>query len=159
MLSIIGGLGAIGAALRAGGPASASTVSSLDVDITKIPPGSGIKVMWSGKPVFVRHLTVTEIAAVQATSLADLRDPQSLDERTRDGHHDWLVAIAICPHLGCVPLGIGSGEPRGRYGGFLCPCHGSQFDPAGRVRGGPAPTNLEVPPYRFLDDAVIRIGA
>jgi ubiquinol-cytochrome c reductase iron-sulfur subunit len=130
-----------------------------DIDITKIAPGSGLKLALRGQPIFIRHLTPSEVSTIQAVAQAELRDPETLEERTRPGHREWLIVIGICPHLGCTPLGIGSGEPRGRYGGFLCPCHGSQFDVAGRVRAGPAPTNLEVPAYRFLDDRTVRFDA
>lgn len=138
--------------------AVSATGTGIEIDISKIPPGSGIKVVWAGQPIFIRHLTGHEIGDAQAVPLADLRDPQTLEKRTQPGHRDWLVVIAVCPHLGCMPLGIGSGEPRGSWGGFLCPCHGSQFDTAGRVRAGPAPTNLEVPPYIFRSDGIIRLG-
>lgn len=128
------------------------------MDVAKIPPGSGVKLAWHGQPVFIRHLTPAEVATVQAEPIADLRDPQTLDERTRPGHRDWLVVIAVCPHLGCMPLGIAPGEPRGSFGGFVCPCHGSQFDAAGRVRAGPSPSNLEVPAYRFDGGHILRLG-
>jgi ubiquinol-cytochrome c reductase iron-sulfur subunit len=129
-----------------------------DVDLAKIQSGSGVRVAWRGQPIFIRHLTASEVAVAQAVQLSELPDPQSLNERTHSGHRDWLVVVAVCPHLGCMPLGIAPGEPRGSFGGFVCPCHGSQFDTAGRVRAGPAPTNLEVPNYRFIGDSVIRFG-
>ncbi len=162
ILRLTGNFAMTGAVLEIAAPLVAApparTGQLPEVDISKVPPGSGIKIAWAGQPVFIRHLTAAEVDMVQAVPLADLRDPQSLEERTQPGHREWLVAIAVCPHLGCMPLGIGVGEPRGQYGGFLCPCHGSQFDPAGRVRAGPAPTNLEVPPYRSHNGAVIRLG-
>jgi len=158
----LGAVGVAGAALRPGGAAAGAAAEAgarngLAVDISKIPPGSGLKLAWRGQPVFVRHLTAAEVAAVQAVPLAELRDPQSLEERTQPGRRDWLIALAVCPHLGCTPLGIAPGEPRGSFGGFVCPCHGSQFDPIGRVRAGPAPGNLEIPGYRFEDERVLRL--
>jgi ubiquinol-cytochrome c reductase iron-sulfur subunit len=153
-LTAIAGL-ALGGATNA--QAAQTSGDPLDVDLSKIPPGSGLKLVWHGQPLFVRHLTPAEIAAARSVAQADLRDPQTLEERTQPGHRDWLVMIGICPHLGCTPLGIAPGDPHGSFGGFVCPCHGSQFDAAGRVRAGPAPNNLEVPAYRFVGDHIIRL--
>jgi ubiquinol-cytochrome c reductase iron-sulfur subunit len=133
-------------------------LSSTEVDVSRIQPGQAIKTVWRKQPVFIRNLTPQEIQAANAVPLGELRDPQSLAERTREGKANWLVTMAVCTHLGCVPLGSAEGENRGEYGGYFCPCHGSHYDTAARIRKGPAPTNLEVPEYSFASDTVIRIG-
>jgi ubiquinol-cytochrome c reductase iron-sulfur subunit len=133
-------------------------LASIEVDISKIVPGQGIKVSWRKQPVFVRNLTPKEIAEANAVSLSDLRDKQTLAERTKPGHANWLITLGVCTHLGCVPLGIGEGENRGPYGGYFCPCHGSMYDTAGRIRQGPAPLNLEVPEYKFTSPTTVEIG-
>lgn len=132
--------------------------SSTEVDVSAIEPGQAIKAVFRKQPLFVRRLTSQEIAAANAVPLSSLRDPQTLAERTKEGHEDMLVTMGVCTHLGCVPLGAAEGEPRGEFGGYFCPCHGSQFDTAARIRKGPAPTNLEVPEYEFTSDTVIRVG-
>jgi ubiquinol-cytochrome c reductase iron-sulfur subunit len=114
--------------------------------------------MWRGKPVFVRRRTDEEISAANDTDVAALRDPQTDDERTQEGHREWLVVVGICTHLGCVPLGQKPAEVRGEYDGWFCPCHGSHYDTSGRIRKGPAPTNLAVPEYTFLNESMIKIG-
>jgi ubiquinol-cytochrome c reductase iron-sulfur subunit len=113
-------------------------------------------VKWRGKPVFIRHRTADEIARANATDVADLRDPQV--DKARAEKPEYLVLVGVCTHLGCVPLGQKTGEVKGDYDGWFCPCHGSHYDTSGRIRKGPAPTNLEVPPYDFLSENVIRIG-
>ena len=133
-------------------------LASTEVDISKIAPGQAIKTVWRKQPVFVRNLTPQEIAAANKVSLGELRDPQSLAERTKPGKANWLITLGVCTHLGCVPLGTGEGENRGDYGGYFCPCHGSHYDTAARIRKGPAPTNLVVPEYEFASDTVVRIG-
>lgn len=133
-------------------------VASTEIDISKIATGQAIKTMWRKQPVFVRNLTAREIRAANAVPLDELRDPQTLAERTKPGKQNWLVAVGICTHLGCVPLGTADSENRGEYGGYFCPCHGSHYDTAARIRKGPAPLNLIVPKYAFLSDTVIRIG-
>ena len=133
-------------------------LASTEVDISKIAPGQAIKTSWRKQPVFIRNLLPAEIQAANATPLGELRDPQSLAERTKPGKANWLVTLGVCTHLGCVPLGAGEGENKGPYGGYFCPCHGSAYDTAGRIRQGPAPTNLVVPPYAFTNDTRIRIG-
>jgi ubiquinol-cytochrome c reductase iron-sulfur subunit len=115
-----------------------------------------ITAMWRGKPVFVRHRTPQEIQEAEALDLNQLRDPQPDSERVIQP--PWLIVIGVCTHLGCVPLGNRPGEPRGDYGGWFCPCHGSHYDTSGRVRRGPAPINLVVPEYAFIEDNMIRIG-
>lgn len=128
------------------------------VDISAIQPGQSIKAVFRKQPVFIRNLTPAEIAEAQATDISDLRDPETLDERTRDGRLNWLVTMGVCTHLGCVPLGAAEGENKGEFGGYFCPCHGSSYDTAGRIRTGPAPLNLEVPDYEFTSDTTIQIG-
>lgn len=131
-------------------------VASIEVDLSSIEPGQAIKALWRRQPLFLRNLTPVEIRAANAVPLDKLRDPQTLAERTiRD---NWLIVIGICTHLGCVPLGVAAGEYRGEFGGYFCPCHGSQYDTAGRIRKGPAPLNLKVPQYEFLSDTRVRIG-
>jgi ubiquinol-cytochrome c reductase iron-sulfur subunit len=132
--------------------------ASTEVDLSAIQPGQSIKTMFRKQPLFVRHLTPAEIASAEAVSLSDLRDPQSLEERTKPGKTQWLVTMGVCTHLGCVPLGASSGEVKGEFGGYFCPCHGSSYDTAARIRKGPAPKNLEVPPYEFTSDTVIKVG-
>lgn len=131
-------------------------LASIDVDLSPVQVGQSITVTWRGKPVFIRHRTEQEIAAAQAVTIDELRDPQSDAERVL--RPEWLIIVGICTHLGCVPLGQKATDPRGDYNGWFCPCHGSHYDTAGRIRRGPAPTNLEVPTYAFLDDTTIRIG-
>ena len=133
-------------------------LASIEVDISKIAEGQAIKTLWRKQPVFLRHLTASEIDAANSVSLGELRDPQTLAERTKPGKEQWLITMAVCTHLGCIPLGAGQGETRGEYGGYFCPCHGSAYDTAARIRKGPAPRNLEVPEYAFKSDTVVQIG-
>lgn len=132
--------------------------SSTEVDISAIKPGQAIKAVFRKQPVFVRNLTDKEIAEADAVPVSSLRDPQTLEDRTLEGKRNWLITMGVCTHLGCVPLGAGEGENRGEYGGYFCPCHGSHYDTAARIRKGPAPTNLEVPEYQFTSDTVVQIG-
>jgi ubiquinol-cytochrome c reductase iron-sulfur subunit len=133
-------------------------LGSIEVDLSSIEPGQGIVVSWRGKPVFVRRRTQAEIAAAGAVPLGTLRDPQADQDRVQPDHAEWLVVIGVCTHLGCVPGGSKVTEPRGEYGGWFCACHGSHYDTAGRVRKGPAPLNLPLPPYAFLGDTTLKIG-
>jgi ubiquinol-cytochrome c reductase iron-sulfur subunit len=133
-------------------------LATIDVDLSAIQPGQAIKVSWRGKPVFARHLTPAEIAEANKVNVAELRDPQTLAERTKPGKAEWLITLGVCTHLGCVPLGAGEGENKGPFGGYFCPCHGSAYDTAARIRKGPAPKNLEVPPYTFKSPTSITIG-
>jgi ubiquinol-cytochrome c reductase iron-sulfur subunit len=133
-------------------------MASTEIDISKIASGQAIKTIWRKQPVFVRNLTAKEIAEANAVNASELRDPQSLAERTKPGKENWLITLGVCTHLGCVPLGVGEGENRGDYGGYFCPCHGSHYDTAARIRKGPAPTNLAVPEYTFTSDTVVTIG-
>ena len=127
--------------------------SSTELDISSIEVGQAIKAIFRKQPLFVRRLTAQEIAEANAVPLSELRDPQSLEERTKEGHGDILITMGVCTHLGCVPLGAAEGEPR-----YFCPCHGSHYDTAARIRKGPAPLNLEVPEYEFTSDTTVRVG-
>ncbi|MDA8231798.1 MAG: ubiquinol-cytochrome c reductase iron-sulfur subunit [Magnetospirillum sp.] len=131
-------------------------LSTTDVDFSAVQVGQAITVVWRGKPVFIRHRTPEEIAQARKDDSADLRDPQKDADRVKKP--EWLVLIGVCTHLGCVPLGQKPSDPKGEFGGWFCPCHGSQYDTSGRIRKGPAPLNLEVPPYAFTSDTTIRIG-
>lgn len=131
-------------------------VSTTEVDLGVIELGQRITVKWRGQPVFIDRRTPEQIARAQADDSADLRDPEQ--DSARATRPEWLVVIGICTHLGCVPLGQRATDPKGDWGGWFCPCHGSHYDTSGRVRRGPAPRNLVVPSYAFLDDARVRIG-
>ena len=132
--------------------------STTELDISAIEPGQAVKAVFRKQPVFVRNLTPQEIAAADAVPASSLRDPQTLEERTKEGRNNILVTMGVCTHLGCVPLGAAEGENKGEFGGYFCPCHGSHYDTAGRIRKGPAPTNLVVPEYEFTSDTTILIG-
>jgi ubiquinol-cytochrome c reductase iron-sulfur subunit len=150
--------------------ASTQALASTEVDLSPVKQGQAITVLWRGKPVFIRNRTPEEIEAAKAVRLADLKDPvarndalpdsaRATDEnRTKSGKENWLVMVGICTHLGCIPKGQSMSDAKGDYGGWFCPCHGSHYDTAGRIRLGPAPRNLEVPPYVFLSDTQIKIG-
>jgi ubiquinol-cytochrome c reductase iron-sulfur subunit len=133
--------------------ASVLALSSAEYDLTPIDVGQTITVKWRGLPVFIRHRTQKEIDEAKAVPLSELKDPATDAERTKPGHEQWLVMIANCTHLGCIPLG-----QSGDYDGWFCPCHGSQYDSAGRIRKGPAPKNLVLPPYKFVSDTMVQIG-
>ena len=132
--------------------------SSTEVDISAIAPGQAIKAVFRKQPVFIRNLTPAEIEAANKVDVGSLRDPQTLAERTKEGHENWLITMGVCTHLGCVPMGAGEGEVKGEFGGYFCPCHGSHYDTAARIRKGPAPKNLMVPNYEFTSDTVVKIG-
>ena len=166
LLELIAGAGAV---MLAGGVAVALigsmnpakdvlAVSAVEIDLTPIAVGSGITVMWQGKPIFIRHRTDKEITEARDVTLSDLRDPQTDQSRVKGGHDQWIVLIGICTHLGCIPLGNKPSDMRGEYGGWFCPCHGSQYDTSGRIRKGPAPLDLAVPPYAFVSDTRVKIG-
>lgn len=156
-------LGVVGTALAAWpfidglNPAADTAASaSIVIDLEPIAVGQGITVAWRGKPVFIRHRTRAEIIAARAAVRADLPRPERDADRVRKPQ--WLVVVGVCTHLGCIPRGQKTGEARGDFGGWFCTCHGSHFDTSGRVRKGPAPENLAVPPYAFLDKRTLRIG-
>ena len=132
--------------------------SSVEVDISAIASGQAIKALFRKQPLFIRNLTPKEIAEAEQVDISSLRDPQSLKDRTKAGKENWLITMGVCTHLGCVPLGAGEGEVKGDFGGYYCPCHGSQYDTAARIRKGPAPKNLEVPDYKFSSDTIVKIG-
>ena len=131
-------------------------LAATEVDLSGIEEGMRITVTWRGKPVFIDHRTPEAIEEARAVDVDELRDPQPDDARVIEPQ--WLVVVGVCTHLGCVPLGQAPGDPRGDYGGWFCPCHGSHYDTSGRIRRGPAPINLVVPEYAFIDDGMIRIG-
>ena len=131
-------------------------LSTTEVDIAPIQAGQRLTVAWRGKPVFIAHRTAEEIKAAQDVDISQLRDPQRDSDRVQKS--EWLVVVGVCTHLGCIPLGQKAGDDRGQYGGWFCPCHGSVYDTSGRIRQGPAPLNLAVPPYAFTGDTQIRIG-
>jgi len=125
----------------------------IEVDLSPVAEGQDIKVFWRGKPIYISHRTKKQIDEAQQVALSSLKDPEADSARVKAGHDQWLVVIGICTHLGCIPI-----AHEGNYDGFFCPCHGSQYDSSGRIRQGPAPANLEVPPYAFLTDTKIQIG-
>ena len=129
---------------------------STEVDISMIEEGQSVTIKWRGKPVFIKKRTKEEIEAAKMVQASDLRDPQ--DDADRVQKEEWLVLVGVCTHLGCVPLGQKLSDMKGDYDGWYCPCHGSHYDTSGRIRKGPAPTNLDVPPYSFLNDTTIKIG-
>eukprot|EP01087_Luapelamoeba_hula_P023603 TRINITY_DN86_c0_g1_i1.p1 TRINITY_DN86_c0_g1~~TRINITY_DN86_c0_g1_i1.p1 ORF type:complete len:259 (+),score=40.52 TRINITY_DN86_c0_g1_i1:53-778(+) len=131
--------------------ANVRALANIEVDLGSIQEGSSITVKWRGKPLFIRHRTEEEIQSALDTEVDSLRDPQSDEQRRKKP--EWLILIGVCTHLGCVPLG-GAGE----FGGWFCPCHGSHYDTSGRIRKGPAPKNLEVPPYVFMDETKVLVG-
>ena len=131
-------------------------LASTEIDLSSLEEGQSITVKWRGKPVFVRHRTPDEIKQAKEVLIDDMRDPQT--DADRVANEKYIVLVGVCTHLGCVPLGQKTGDIKGQYGGWFCPCHGSHYDHSGRIRKGPAPTNLEVPFYKFLSDTLIRIG-
>jgi ubiquinol-cytochrome c reductase iron-sulfur subunit len=134
----------------------ASTIAAgapIDVDLGPVADGQILKVFWRSKPIFIFHRTKKDIDEARAVQVTSLPDPETDQKRVKDGHDQWLVLIGICTHLGCIPI-----AHQGEYDGFFCPCHGSQYDTSGRIRKGPAPKNLALPPYEFVSDSKIRIG-
>lgn len=131
-------------------------LASTEFDTAGVAEGMAVTLLWRGKPVFVRHRTAAEIEEAGAVDLDSLPDPQADADRAE--RPEMLVLVGVCTHLGCVPLGQKATDPRGEWGGWFCPCHGSHYDTSGRIRKGPAPENLEVPPYTYISDTVIRIG-
>lgn len=153
--------------------ASVLALSTKEVDISAVAVGQAIKVFWQGKPVFIRHRGEEEIKEAEAVPLSALKDTEARNDNIGSGEAtdnnrttvndgtarpEWLVLVGVCTHLGCIPLGTTAGENKGEYGGWFCPCHGSHYDTSGRIRKGPAPENLAIPPVQFLSDTTIRIG-
>lgn len=150
--------------------ASTQALASIEVDLAPVKEGQAITVSWRGKPVFIRNRTKDEVSAAKAVKVTDLKDQLARNEglleraratdenRTKKDKENWLVLIGICTHLGCIPKGQSMADAKGDYGGWFCPCHGSHYDTAGRIRLGPAPQNLYVPPYEFVSDTTIKIG-
>ena len=130
---------------------SVKALATTEVDVSGVEIGKTITVLWRGKPIFIRRRTQDEIKEASAVDLKDLKDPQKDSDRTKNP--EWLVLVGVCTHLGCIPLG-----EKGEYNGWFCPCHGSHYDTSGRVRKGPAPNNLEIPKYEFIDNNIIKIG-
>ena len=156
-------IGAVGTAaflwpfLKSMNPAEDTlALGTTEVDISAIEEGQSITVKWRGKPVFIRKRTKDEIAEAKEVNFTDLKDPEQDINRVKK--EEWLVLVGICTHLGCVPLGQKFTDKKGEYNGWYCPCHGSHYDTSGRIRKGPAPKNLPVPPYSFLNDTTIKIG-
>lgn len=146
--------------------ASTLALSSIEVDISSVTEGMSLTVKWRGKPIFIRNRTAKEVEEANAVQLSELKDPvarnsniasdapaNDIDRSAGEGKENWIVMVGVCTHLGCVPLG-----QSGDFGGWFCPCHGSHYDTAGRIRKGPAPENLAVPSFKFISDTVIRIG-
>ncbi|MEO1250970.1 MAG: ubiquinol-cytochrome c reductase iron-sulfur subunit [Pseudomonadota bacterium] len=171
------GVGAIGVAWplvsQMNPDASVLALSTKEVDLSSVQVGQAIRVFWQGKPVFIRRRTPAEIEAADAVPLSALKDPNARNPNVQssdatDGNRttpqdgearpEWLVLVGVCTHLGCIPLGTSSGEVKGDYGGWFCPCHGSHYDTAGRIRKGPAPENMPIPPFQFISDTTIKIG-
>ena len=129
-------------------------MASTEVDLSHIAEGQEIRVMWRGKPVFIRHRSQKEIKEARSVDVTTLRDPQKDEDRVKKGKEQWMVMVGVCTHLGCVPLGNNAGD----FDGWFCPCHGSHYDTSGRVRKGPAPQNLHIPEYTFTSETKIKIG-
>jgi len=172
LLIATGAFGAVGAAAFAwpfidqmNPDASALALATTEVDVSSMEPGQSIKVIWRGKPVFIRYRTEKEVAEALAVSLDELKDPDARNANLGDnadasdanravvGRPEWIIMVGVCTHLGCIPLG-----QQGEFGGWFCPCHGSHYDTAGRIRKGPAPENLAIPEYAFLDESTLLIG-
>jgi ubiquinol-cytochrome c reductase iron-sulfur subunit len=133
-------------------------LATTEVNVSSIEVGQTITVVWRGKPIFIHRRDAQQVAEIRAEDWQGLRDPQSDEARVQKGHDEFLVLVGVCTHLGCIPMGSKVGQVKGEFGGWFCPCHGSHYDKSGRIRKGPAPTNLAVPPYSFISDSVIRIG-
>jgi ubiquinol-cytochrome c reductase iron-sulfur subunit len=133
-------------------------LSTTEFSVANLQEGQAITIIWRGKPVFVRMRTPAEIEAARAVSLDELPDPQTDQQRVAEGKDQYLILEGSCTHLGCIPLGTKAMDPRGDFGGWFCPCHGSHYDTSGRIRKGPAPENLKVPPYQFITDTTVRVG-
>jgi ubiquinol-cytochrome c reductase iron-sulfur subunit len=156
-MGVVGAGAAVWPLLNSLNPAAdVLALSSTEVDISQIEVGQRVTVVWRGNPVFIDHRTPKEIKEAEDVPLDELPDPQRDSDRVQKP--EWLIVVGVCTHLGCIPLGQRVGQSRGDWGGWFCPCHGSQYDTSGRIRKGPAPLNLLVPPYKFLDETHVRIG-
>ena len=133
-------------------------LATTEVNVSSVEVGQTITVVWRGKPIFIHRRSEQEVAEIRAEDWQTLRDPQSDEQRVQKGHDAFLVLIGVCTHLGCIPMGSKPGQVKGEFGGWFCPCHGSHYDKSGRIRKGPAPKNLAVPPYTFVSDNLVRIG-
>jgi ubiquinol-cytochrome c reductase iron-sulfur subunit len=158
-----GAIGGVGAATFAwplinsmNPSAEVLALSETELDVSSIQPGQAIIVKWRKKPYFVRRRTIQEIEAAEKVDVAGLRDPETDKERVTKP--EWLIVGANCTHFGCIPKGARVGDDRGEFGGWFCPCHGSHYDTSGRIRKGPAPRNLPVPPHKFVSDKILKIG-
>ena len=156
-------IGAIGSAafiwpfIKSMNPAEDTlALGSTEVDLSDINVGEGKTVKWRGKPVFIRKRSQQEINEAKSVDISLLRDP--ITDKDRVQKDEWLVLVGVCTHLGCVPLGQKMSDTKGEYNGWFCPCHGSHYDSSGRIRKGPAPENLAIPPYTFINDNIIKIG-
>jgi ubiquinol-cytochrome c reductase iron-sulfur subunit len=150
--------------------ASTLAMASVEFDLSPVQAGQAVTILWRGKPIYIRNRTPGDIAKAKATPLSDLKDPYARvleapddlpatdENRTKPGKENWLIMIGICTHLGCLPKGQSPGDVKGPYGGWFCVCHGSAYDTAGRIRLGPAPRNLDIPPYKFIGEQKIKIG-
>ena len=156
-LGAVGALSAIWPFIDSLNPAADTlALSTTEFDMAPIQVGQRLTVAWQGKPVFIDHRPETEIKAAQDVDWQSLRDPQPDSARVKKP--EWLIVVGVCTHLGCIPLGQKQGDDRGPFGGWFCPCHGSVYDTSARIRQGPAPANLTVPPYKFTSDTAITIG-
>jgi ubiquinol-cytochrome c reductase iron-sulfur subunit len=153
----VGGLLAVWPFISTLNPAAdVLALSTIEFDLSPVQEGQRVTIAWRGSPVFVDHRTAKQIEDARAVNLSELPDPQPDEARVKKP--EWLIMVGVCTHLGCIPLGQKPGEPVGAYGGWFCPCHGSVYDTSGRIRQGPAPRNLDVPPYEFIADNKVRIG-
>ncbi len=156
-VAIVGAASAVWPIIDSMNPAAdVRALSSVDIDLAPVEVGQRITATWRGQPVFIDHRTPAQIRQARAEDSADLIDPETDEVRTRQS--DWLIVVGVCTHLGCIPLGQKANDRRGDWGGWFCPCHGSHYDTSGRIRKGPAPRNLAVPPYEFLENSTVRIG-
>ena len=156
-LAIAGGLAAGWSMVNTMNPAKdVLALSSTEVDLSPIEEGQSLTVMWRGKPVFIRHRTKLEIDDARSIDVNSLTHKDTDEKRVQKPQ--WLIVLGVCTHLGCVPLGQKIGDTKGDFGGWFCPCHGSHYDTSGRIRKGPAPLNLDIPPYQFVSEEIIKIG-
>ena len=153
-VGVVGVAGAVWPLINQLNPdASVLALSSVEFDLASLAEGQSVTIKWRGQPIFASHRTAKQINDAKAVQLSELKDPETDEQRTKPGHEQYLVQVGICTHLGCIPI-----AHEGNYDGFFCPCHGSQYDSSGRIRQGPAPANLPVPPYQFVSDTKIQIG-